>query len=31
MTYAEIEAEWVIACEEAKIRLEQLHGLLGDF
>jgi hypothetical protein len=31
VTLIEIEADWVIACEEAKIRLEQLQGVLGDF
>lgn len=31
MTYALIEAEWVVACAEVEIRLEQLNGLLGDF
>jgi hypothetical protein len=31
VTYAEIEAEWVVICEEAKIRIEQLYGLAGQF
>ena len=27
MTYLEIEAEWILACEEAKVRIEQLYQL----
>jgi hypothetical protein len=30
MTYLEIEAEWIVALEEAKVRIEQLYQLAED-
>ena len=31
MTYAEICAEWILACEEAKVRIEQLYQLAEEY
>jgi hypothetical protein len=27
VTYVEIEAEWILACAEARIRIEQLYQI----
>lgn len=31
MTLIEIEADFIVACAEFDLRIEQLNGLLGDF